>query len=78
MACPGKWKQRLTPAVWLNFDPARQNTLPSNSFGSSFEVYDRFFELAPAGQDYFKQSATRSSGQEVQRFLVLVVGFGLS
>ncbi|CAJ1337787.1 unnamed protein product [Effrenium voratum] len=23
------------------------------------QVYDRFFELAPAGQDYFKQSATR-------------------
>ena len=25
------------------------------------EVYDRFFELAPAGQEYFIQSATRSS-----------------
>lgn len=27
---------------------------------SSSKVYDRFFELAPAGQEYFKQSATRN------------------
>lgn len=27
---------------------------------SSSKAYDRFFELAPAGQEYFKQSATRN------------------
>ena len=41
------------------------------------QVYDIFFELAPAGQEYFKQSATRALDLGPSRWMVIDRNDGL-
>lgn len=48
---PGKWEQDLQTLV--------ASTSEEDKAEIRIMLYERFFQMAPSGQDYFKQSATR-------------------
>merc|ERR1719188_1004358 len=51
MGKPSAWEKSLEK-LWASLDESAQALVRR-------EVYSKFFALAPAGQDFFKQSTTR-------------------